>query len=112
MQPPFDQVAFSVADGYAIVALSDIVCCEAQGSYTCLHLKGGEQLLLSKGLKTLEEHLPSDHFIRVHHHTIAGKLHIKKVLKNSGLELLMSNGEKLPVAARRKAALLGSLTVF
>ena len=108
----FEQVAFSTTEGYTVVPLQDIVCCEAEGSYAKMHLCNGEEILISKSLKKLEEFLPEDFFIRVHHHVIVGKLHIRKFLTNDGLELEMSNGERLNVAVRRRGILMKMLKVF
>lgn len=107
-----DRVAFTTDDGYTVIALQDIVCCEAEGNYTLLYLVTGENILISKSLKKLEDFLPADDFTRVHHHTIVGKLHIRKLLKNEGLELLMANGRRIIVSTRRKNHLLSLLKVF
>ena len=107
-----EQIAFTTSDGYTVIPVSDIVWCEAKGGNTCLHLAGGEKLLVLKGLKKLEVFLPEDWFIRVHHHAIAGKRHIRKVLRNERCQLIMSNEAKIPVSARRKGILLKSLNVI
>lgn len=105
-------MAFSTSEGYTVVPLQDIVCCEAAGSYATLNLAGGEKITISKSLGKLENFLPEDFFIRVHNHTIVGKLHIRKFLKNNGLELEMSNGRHFTVAVRRRAMLMKMLRVF
>ena len=107
-----DSVAFSTAEGYTVIALRDIVCCEAEGSYARLNLASGENILISKSLKKLEDFLPEDHFARIHHHTIVGKLHILKLVKNEGLELVMANGKRQTVSIRRKNKLLNLLKIF
>ena len=85
-----------------IQKLEDIVYCEADGSYTTLHLSGGKRITVSKILKEFENMLPTTDFCRIHHSTIVNMAHITKYIKGEGGYVIVSGGNHLDVSRRKK----------
>ena len=80
------------ADTIYVVTLSDIVYCRAEGSYTAFRLLDDQEILVSKNLVNLNQ--------------------IKKFDKTDGGQLIMFGGHTVPVAVRRKDALLNAMNRF
>jgi two-component system response regulator LytT len=66
------------------VDISDILYIESMKDYVKLFLKGEDKPLLTlSSLKSLEEKLPPEAFLRIHRSFIVGVEHIKSLTKNS-----------------------------
>jgi len=98
-----NKIGFSTLEGIHIVDTSNIICCEALGNYTKVHLKDKKSFMISKTLKLIEEHLPFHQFKRCHNSFI---VQLNEVLKiHESLE--MSNGIIVPVSRRKKKEVKG-----
>lgn len=84
------------------VAISDIVRCEAQNTYTWFFLVNNEKVLVSKPLKEYDELLSPHGFIRCHQTHLVNPAFVKSFLKEDGGSLLMNNGMKIPVSKQKK----------
>ncbi len=102
---PSDRIALPTLEGLALVVRSNIIRLEAEGSYSRVYLSGGEQQLVSRSLGDWEQILP-EAFFRVHHSNIIQLHHVVKYIRGRGGYLILSNGDKVDVAARRKDELL------
>lgn len=100
------------ADTIYVVTLSDIIYCRAEGSYTVFRLMDDQEILVSKNLGEYEKLLENAHFIRSHHSYIVNLNQIKKYDKTDGGQLIMLGGATVPVAVRRKEALLNAMSRF
>ena len=80
----------------------NIIYLEAQGSYTKVHLVNSQPLLISKNMKSFEEKLNTSEFIRIHKSFIININHVSRYMRNSTNTVLLTNGEEVPVAVRRK----------
>lgn len=60
------KIALSVKDGHVIVAVSDIIRCEADSNYTKVFLADSRTFMVAKTLKYFEELLDKANFFRVH----------------------------------------------
>jgi len=80
------------------VALTDIIRCEADNTYTFFYLNTGERILVSKGLKEYADMLPTDNFLRIHQSHLVNISFVKSWLKEDGGVLLLTNSDKLPVS--------------
>ena len=96
------KIGLGMSDKIVYVSLSDIIYFEAQGSYTKVFLNDNNHILTSKPLGEYEEHLPTNHFFRIHHSYIININKVKEYLKNDGAMVLMENGIKLEVSTRKK----------
>jgi len=84
------------------VRVSDILYCEAEGTYTRFFLQHAEPLLVSKNLKEYEEILEPLGFLRTHHSFLANPDKIKSYDKTDGGALILENGQPIPVSQRKK----------
>ena len=98
-----------VADGLHFVEIKQIIHVAGNANYSTLHLENGEQLIASKNLKHFEELLPSLLFARVHQSHLVNIQFIKKINTTDGNYLELTNGSTIPLARRRKEALLSLL---
>ncbi|MFA6922689.1 MAG: LytTR family DNA-binding domain-containing protein [Bacteroidales bacterium] len=96
-----DKISFPTFDGKYYVMKSDIICVEAEGSYSKVILKGGENLMVSKNIKEIEELLIDKIFFRVHRSTILNINYIKTYNAKSG-EICCSDNKKIYVSRRCK----------
>jgi two-component system LytT family response regulator len=103
------KVALPNSDGYEFVQVATILYCTAEGAYTRVVLKDKAPLLISKTLGDVEEILPSESFIRIHHSTIVNINAITHYSRTDGGYVVISTKEKLVVSKARKEALLYQL---
>lgn len=80
------------------VALTDIIRCEADNTYTFFYLNNGERILVSKGLKEYTDMLEGNNFLRTHQSHLVNINFVKSWLKEDGGVLLLTNGDKIPVS--------------
>jgi two-component system LytT family response regulator len=88
------------------VKIDQIVHLESEGSYTTFHLLNKERHLISHPLKTFEEMLPVADFFKLHQSHLINLSHVKSVLREDGGYVLMEDGNKIPIARRRKEEFL------
>ncbi|HRO39945.1 MAG TPA: LytTR family DNA-binding domain-containing protein [Flavobacteriales bacterium] len=96
------RIAFSTVHGLDLVEADDIICCQSESNYTRIHLTGERRILVSKTLREVEEQLPADRFLRVHHSYVAHMDHVQKYLRGDGGTLVMDNGMEVKVSRNRK----------
>lgn len=88
--------------GYELVHVRDIIRLSSDGSYTNVYLQDGRCITVSRHLKQLEESLPEQIFVRVHHSHLVNFEHVKRYLRQDGGTLVMSDGGEVAVARSRK----------
>jgi len=96
------KIAVPGKDGYDFVPVSDIIYCEASGSYTRLVLQHDQSLLVSKPLGEIEILLPASLFERIHHSFIINLSKVTQYKKTNGTAVVMLNGDQLVVARSKK----------
>ncbi|MBS1734768.1 MAG: response regulator transcription factor [Bacteroidetes bacterium] len=96
-------------DNVYFVKVSDILFCEAEGTYTRFHINNAEPILVSKNLKEYEAFLEPLGFIRTHHSYLANPDRIKVFDKTDGGSLYLDNGQSIPVSQRKKESVLALL---
>ena len=104
-----EKITISSAEGLHFVEVPSIVRIEGDGNYATFHLRGGEQVLASKNMKAYEELLPAGQFIKVHQSHIVNLHCVKKLLQQDGGLLQMADGSEVPLARRRKEAVVAAL---
>lgn len=109
-QPAQEQrIALPNREGYEFARVSSIIYCTAEGAYTKLIFSDKHTLLISKTLGDIEEMLPPEIFVRIHHSTIVNMNAVTHYIKSEGGYLVMNNQEKLFVSKARKEFLLERL---
>lgn len=84
------------------IKVSDILYCEAEGTYTRFFLQNTDPLLVSKNLKEYEEILEPLGFLRTHHSFLANPDKIKSYDKTDGGALILEGGRTIPISQRKK----------
>jgi two-component system, LytTR family, response regulator len=103
------QIVLKDSEASYFVKLSDILYCEAEGSYTKFYLKADNPVVISKNLSTYEDLLASYGFIRTHHSYLVNPVHIKMYDKTDGGMLILGNGQSVPISHRKKEYVLQML---
>jgi two-component system LytT family response regulator len=85
----FNKLVIPDVDGLSLVNVSEIVYCQADGSYTHLHFLNGKKITTSKLLKSIEELLPEETFFRIHKSYLVNLNLIKRYNKIDGHQVLM-----------------------
>lgn len=89
-------------DNTWFIKVSDILYCEAEGTYTRFFLKDSNPILVSKNLKEYEDILEPLGFLRTHHSYLANPDKIKFFDKTDGGVLILEGGHSIPVSQRKK----------
>lgn len=89
-------------DNTWFIKITDVLYCEAEGTYTRFHLQNGGPILVSKNLKEYEEILEPLGFLRTHHSFLANPDKIKSFDKTHGGALVLEGGLSIPVSQRKK----------
>ena len=101
----YSKLAIPDNEGIEFVSMRDILYCQSDGNYTRIFTEG-DKYIVSKSLKHFEEILPEKFFFRTHQSFLVNLSYIKKYLRGSGGELILSNGAVIQVARAKKDALL------
>ncbi len=103
------RVALPNRDGYEFTEVNTILYCTAEGAYTKIYFNNKRSVLVSRILGDIEEMLPSELFLRIHHSTIVNINSITQYVRTDGGYVVMINNEKLMVSKARKDELLARL---
>ena len=94
---------FKCEEDEIVVRTKDIIYIEKCKSERQLSLHLQDEILRVKGnLNTMEENLLKKHFLRIHRAVLVNMRHIKRIRK---AEVLLSNGEVVPVSRRKEVAI-------
>jgi len=105
MLPNSQQKRIALADQSEIkyVLINDIVCCEAENSYTTFYIGGSKQgVIVSKPIAEYETLLQPYGFIRVHQSWLVNSHKLESYKREDGGYLRMQNGMDVPVSRQRK----------
>ncbi len=99
-----DKLIIRTNEAIHIIAHREIMYCKSEGTYTYFHLTDGRTIIASKPLKEYEEILPEDDFVRCHQSYLVRLDNVIKIDRED--HLVLRNGNTIPVATRRKEAVL------
>jgi two-component system LytT family response regulator len=99
------KIAISNIHGLELHDADDLLYCESDINYTNIYFVNGSSVLLSKTLKSIEESLPREIFVRVHNSAIVNIHHVKKIVREGGGYLVLTNGKAITISKSRKEAL-------
>ncbi|MBI3141400.1 MAG: response regulator transcription factor [Bacteroidetes bacterium] len=103
------KIALPSSDGLTFVNVSDIIRCEADGSYTHFFFKEHKKILVSKKIKEYEELLSPYQFVRVHHSHLVNLNEVAKYVRGDGGYVVMSDGQTVYVSKRKKDDFMSAL---
>jgi two-component system LytT family response regulator len=97
-----ERIILSSMDGFDVYKISDIVRCEANGSYTTFYIKGGQRIITSKTLNNFERLLADLSFVRVHSKHLINLEYVKKYISGRGGYIVFEDGSQVDVSERKK----------
>ena len=84
------------------IKIKEIIYLESDSQNSRFFLTDNRSLLVTKPLRELEELLTKYRFYRVNIPYLINLLAVKRYVHGDGGEVIMQNGENLPVAKRKK----------
>lgn len=107
-----DKILLPIGNELIFLKTTDIVCCEADGSYCLIHTINNEKpYLLSRVLREIEELLNNPHFFRPHASWLINDHYITKIVKGDAMEIVLNNTKHIPVARSRRQEVLERLLI-
>lgn len=103
------KVILKDAETVYLVSVKDIVRCESEANYTHFFLADGRRVMVSKTLKEYDQLFQGQSFFRAHQSHLINLLHFDRYEKKEGGIVYMKDGSTLPVAVRKKDALMSAL---
>lgn len=106
-----DTISIPTRDGLLLLRSAEIVHLEASDSYTMIYTESGKKHLSSKNIRTYEDMLDPDAFMRIHRsYMINVRDHLKAFNRTEGNMAVMSNGAMVPVARRKLPEFLDTIS--
>lgn len=101
------QVALPMRDGYILLYTDDILHCTSDNNYTEVHTRHNRKPhLITRPLSGFRSMLKEPGFVRIHQSHLVNRKHIIRYMKGEGGEVMMSDGQVLPVSRRLKSGLM------
>ena len=101
-----EKIAIPTNDGLEFISIGNIVHIESSGNYCKVCLRNGKKISVSKILKEFEDILLPYRFYRIHNSHLINLKYIEKYLKGDGGQVMLTNGDILDVARRKKEEFL------
>jgi len=96
------RIILTSMDGFEVHKISDIIRCEANGSYTIFFIKGGHKVITSKTLNNFEKMLDDLSFVRVHSKHLINLDYVKRYISGRGGYIIFEDGTQVDVSERKK----------
>jgi len=106
------RICLATADRFEFVHVSEIILCEANGSYTNIYLKGNRKIMVSKNLKEYETLLADENFMRVHNSFLVNLHEVKQFVKSEGGYILMNNEQQVSISPKKRDEFLERMTTI
>ena len=106
------KIVLRSVDKLLIIPVQDIVHAEADRNYSNFFTKNGKKITVSYPLKDYEDMLIEQGFFRIHKSHIVNLSCIESYVRSDGGYVTLNDGSNLPVADRKKAALLEIINQF
>jgi two-component system LytT family response regulator len=104
-----DYLTISYREFVLFVRFEDIVVIEAKGNACLITTIDGKEHMASRLLKEMESFLPQESFIRVHQSYIIHSIYINKYIRTKYGDLLMNNGQFVPISSSRRQEVIERL---
>lgn len=98
-----------MSDKIVFITISDIIYCEASGSYTNIYVTDGIKMIASKSLGEFEQQLHGHNFFRIHRHSLINLNRVKEFQRDDGGYVIMENGKQLELSQRKRKEFLETL---
>ncbi len=104
------RIVLKTSDQIYLVNVKDIIHCESDGNYTYFFTADSKKILVSTTIKEYEEMLSAFGFFRTHQSHLVNTNYIDRFDKKEGGTIILKNGSVIPVAVRKKDALMSLLS--
>ncbi len=105
------KIPLSLNNKIILIEPEDILYCKSDGSYTTVYMRNGDDYLVSKSIKHIEELLPKDYFIRIHKSYIVNLNEIKELVKHGSGEIILSNNQIIPISRKHRKQVFEALNI-
>jgi two-component system LytT family response regulator len=105
LSPSPKKIVIKTADRVHVVDIRNIIRCESDNSYCTVFLNNGKKIIVSKNLKSYEEILTPQGFIRVHQSHLVNCNYINYYDKQDGGSLVMTDNTHVPVSIQKRPIL-------
>lgn len=99
------KLAIPSSSGISFIDFAEIIYVEASDNYSKLVLTNGNNIIISRTLKDVQEVLEERHFLRVHRQFIINLNYLKQFNRNESI-LTMNNGVTIPIARNQKEKIM------
>jgi two-component system LytT family response regulator len=96
-----ERIAVDYAKGFKLFDPHTISHLEADGNCTVLHFTDGSRYLDTRTLKTYEDMLAPEQFLRVHRSHVINLVQLREYLREDGHWAVMRDGQRVPIARDR-----------
>jgi two-component system LytT family response regulator len=93
-----ERIAITHSKGLKLIEVKDIVRLQSHSNYTEIHFKDGSKFMDSKTLKTYQEILSTDEFMRLHNSHIVRLSEISEYHNEQGNIVVLKNKDQIPVS--------------
>lgn len=100
------KIALPTLNGFQIEDINNILRIEADRNYCKVFLASGDELLICRTLKEMEELLQEKNFMRIHLSHLINLSYVKNYFRGRGGTVELSDGTKLEVSRNKKDELL------
>lgn len=101
-----EKLVLSTRNHYHLVEIENIIYCQCKNAITTFFMNDGEEISVSTSLKSVENKLKENSFIRPHQSFLVNVKHIRSVQKNAFGELVLNNGKTIAISSRKKTEVL------
>ncbi|MEO5582866.1 MAG: LytTR family DNA-binding domain-containing protein [Saprospiraceae bacterium] len=101
------RIPFRCSKGIEFVPLESILYIQSDANNSVIHMNTNKKLLLTCSLGKLETQMANyKMFYRIHHQYLVSLLHIISYIKGDGGEVVLIDGQTLPVSRIKKKGFL------
>ncbi len=106
------KIAVSNLEGINYINVDEIICLQAEGSYSVIHLTDGRKIILSRNLKEYESLFRGYDFFRPHNSYIVNLQYVERFNGKEGFIIEMKNRLEIPISRRKKDLFLKIMNNF
>jgi two-component system, LytTR family, response regulator len=104
--PRHQKVMLPTMEGFEVVAVDQILYCEAVDNFTRFHLDNNKDFLICRTLKYYEDVFKENSFFRIHRSYLVNPAYVIRYSKGKGGYVTMKNNRELEVSSNKKAEFL------
>lgn len=103
------KLAIPTLYGHKFINPKNIIHIKAEGSYSIIFTENEGQIMISKNLKSIENALKQDNFLRVHRSHIVNLDKVTEFHKNDGGYLVLESEERVEIGSSNRAQIVETL---